>query len=212
MIKDFELIIFDWDGTLANSIEWIVECIIEISSELGYLVPSEQACRNIIGLSLGDAMKKLFPHITKQQEQQMVEHYRVKYIAKKITPDDLFIDTQEVLLHLKNAGKCLAVATGKGQSGLDRAMAGTGLGHYFDEMRCANERLFKPEPKMLFEIMEATQIPADKTIMIGDSTIDLEMANKAGVASIGVTTGAHTRDQLITQQPMACVDNLIEIL
>jgi len=212
MIEDFELIIFDWDGTLVNSIDWIVECIIDVSKQQDYPTPTEQACKDIIGLSLSEAMKQLFPQISKQQEKQMVEGYRAKYLAKPITVEDMFIDTVDVLTILKNTGKCLAVATGKGRGGLDRAINGTGIGHYFDELRCADEMQSKPSPHMLFDIMKVTDIGPEKTIMIGDSTIDMTMANNAGVACIGVTTGAHSREQLNIHRPLGCVDQLIEIL
>jgi len=212
MIEDFELIIFDWDGTLVNSIDWIVECIIDVSKQQDYPVPTEQACKDIIGLSLSEAMKQLFPQISKQQEKQMVEQYREKYLAKPITVKDMFIDTVDVLTVLKNTGKCLAVATGKGRSGLDRAINGTGIGHYFSELRCADEMQSKPSPHMLFDILETTNIVPEKAIMIGDSTIDMTMANNAGIACIGVTTGAHSREQLNLHRPLGCVDQLIEIL
>lgn len=212
MIRDFDLIVFDWDGTLANSIDWIVECIVNVAVELNLPVPTVQTCKDVIGLSLSDAMKTLFPRITEQQKKAMVESYRHKYMAKAITPDDLFSDTVEVLDALTAAGKTLAVATGKGRSGLDRAIDGAGVRHYFQELRCADEMQSKPSPHMLFDIMQSTQIAAEKTVMIGDSIIDLEMANRAEISSIGVTTGAHSKEKLRLHKPVACIDQLIQLI
>tara|TARA_R110002096_G_scaffold168798_4_gene340023 strand:+ start:7028 stop:7672 length:645 start_codon:yes stop_codon:yes gene_type:complete len=211
MINKFDLIVFDWDGTLANSIDWIVDCIVQVSEELNLPVPSQQACKDVIGLSLSEAMLQLFPTLTKTQKDEMVASYRIKYIAKPITTEDLFLNTLPVLTELQRMGKTLAVATGKGQQGLDRALDGTGIRSFFHQLRCADTMRSKPSPHMLVDIMQATNHSADKTLMIGDSTLDLMMANNAGVASIGVTTGAHSRDTLEKHAPLRCLDNLIDL-
>jgi len=211
MIRDYELIIFDWDGTLANSIDWIVDCLIYVAEELNLVKPSEQACKDIIGLSLSQAMLTLFPSMTELEKVRMVEAYRRRYQAKPITQNDLFLDTLPVLQELMRLDKTLAVATGKGQQGLDRAIDGTRTRHFFQYLRCADVMESKPSPHMLFDIMEASQISPEKTIMIGDSSLDLKMANNAGVASIGVTTGAHSEKVLAEHQPLYCINNLKEL-
>ena len=211
MITDYELIIFDWDGTLVNSIDWIVDCIQEIADKHNFIRPTVQESKDVIGLSLSEAMRQLFPTINTVEKERLVEGYRRRYLSKEIIPNDLFLDTLPVLEELKRLGKTLAVATGKGQVGLDRSLDGTGLRHFFDELRCAETMQSKPSPHMLFDIMQATKIKAEKTLMIGDSILDLQMANNAAVASIGVTTGAHSRARLEEHQPKACIDTLTEL-
>lgn len=211
MISNYDLIVFDWDGTLANSIDWIVECIITVAEQQNLIVPTEQACKDVIGLSLPQAMQELFPTLSHNEKNRMVDAYRILYLAKAITPDDLFLDAIPVLNELQRMGKTLAVATGKGQSGLDRALDGTQIRTFFHQLRCADTMTSKPSPHMLFDIMQVTKHSAEKTIMIGDSILDLSMANNAGVASIGVTTGAHSREVLEQHRPIACVNKLIDI-
>ena len=126
MITQYDLIIFDWDGTLVDSIDWIVECIQIIAKHQGIDQPSQQACKDIIGLSLSEAMVTLFPELSDDEKIAMVAAYREVYLAKKISTKDLFVDTLPTLEKLKQMGKTLAVATGKGQSGLDRSLDGTG--------------------------------------------------------------------------------------
>ncbi|MEH6503825.1 MAG: HAD-IA family hydrolase [Cycloclasticus sp.] len=211
MIANYDLIVFDWDGTLANSIDWIVDCIITVAEKQHLLVPSEQACKDIIGLSLPNAMLELFPGLSEAEKGRMVAEYKILYLAKPITPNDLFLDALPVLNELQRMGKTLAVATGKGQLGLDRALDGTQIRSFFHQLRCADTMKSKPSPHMLFDIMQTTNHSPEKTIMIGDSTLDLTMANNAGVASIGVTTGAHSREVLEQHSPLACVNKLIDI-
>jgi len=212
MIKNYDLIVFDWDGTLANSIDWIVDCLMFVAQEQNLVKPTEQACKNIIGLSVSQAMLVLFPKINEDVKVAMVNSFRRRYLLKSVTPNDLFLDTLPVLKELLKLNKTLAIATGKGKLGLDRALDGTATRHFFQHLRCADVMESKPSPHMLFDIMQASKISADKTIMIGDSSLDLVMANNAGVASVGVTTGAHSYDVLTECAPLRCVDNLMELL
>lgn len=211
MIKDYDLIVFDWDGTLVDSIDWIVECIQHVAEEQNLIKPDEQSCKDIIGLSLSEAMLTLFPNISEQDKIAMVELYRTRYISKACSGNDLFLDVIRVLDTLKSMDKTLAIATGKGRQGLDRGLDGTGIRSFFKYLRCADTMKSKPSPHMLFDIMEESNIPAEKTLMIGDSTLDLIMANNAGVASIAVTTGAHSYDVLKQHAPLACINNLTEL-
>jgi phosphoglycolate phosphatase len=211
MIRDYDLIIFDWDGTLVDSIDWIVECIQLVAEDQNLTKPGIQPCKDIIGLSLSEAMLQLFPTITEEQKADMVKNYRQRYLAKPSTSNDLFLGTLDVLKTLKAENKTLAISTGKGQAGLDRGLDGTGLRSFFTECRCGDTMRSKPSPHMLFDIMQATNIAPEKSIMIGDSTLDLQMANNAGIDCIGVTTGAHSSDILETQAPLACISNLTEL-
>jgi len=211
MITDYDLIIFDWDGTLVDSIDWIVECIQKIAELEGLEKPSKQACKDVIGLSLSQAMLALFPGLSDQAKVNMVAAYRVTYLEKKISSRDLFFDALPVLKKLKQMDKILAVATGKGQAGLDRSLDGTGLRSYFEYLRCAETMQSKPSPHMLLDILEESGINPDRALMVGDSTLDLIMAKKARVASIGITTGAHSHEVLSQHAPIACINNLMEL-
>lgn len=212
MIKNYDLIVFDWDGTIINSIDWIVDCLMHVGVHFEQEVPSEQSCKDIIGLSLSKAMTTLFPSVDEQMTVDMVAVYRQRYMSKAVTESDLFEDAKTVLNALQNQNKTLAVATGKGRSGLDRALDGTKTRHFFQELRCADTMASKPNPQMLFDIMQSTGIAAERTLMIGDSTLDLLMAQKAEVDSIGITTGAHNQNQLMVHQPIACIERLNELL
>ena len=211
MIKNYELFVFDWDGTLVDSIDWIVECIQQMAQLQDFELPTKQQCKDVIGLSLSQAMWALFPDINEEQKSAMVNAYRQKYMTKDVSEDDLFSDALPVLQELKNMNKTLAIATGKGQMGLDRSLDGTGIRSFFDYLRCAEKMQSKPSPHMLFDIMQESGVEPDKVLMIGDSTLDLAMAKNAGVASIGVTTGAHSYEVLKEHAPIACINNLSEI-
>ena len=212
MIDDFDLIVFDWDGTLVDSIDWIVDCIQVVADDLSLDQPSKQACKDIIGLNLSEAMLALFPNLSNDEKKSMVASYRTLYLAKGISSEDLFLDALPVLHELKNLNKTLAVATGKSQTGLDRGLDGTGVRSFFDHFCCGDIMQSKPNPHMLFDIMEKSGVSPNKTLMVGDSTLDLIMAQNACVASIGVSTGAHSREALAQYNPIACIDNLKELL
>jgi phosphoglycolate phosphatase len=211
MITDYDLIVFDWDGTLVDSIDWIVECIQHVAETQNLVKPSEQSCKDIIGLSLSEAMLKLFPDISDDDKVAMVASYRQHYLAKGSSRNDLFLEARPVLEMLKQRGKTLAIATGKGQNGLDSGLDGTGIRSFFSYLRCADTMQSKPSPHMLFDIMDESNTLPEKTLMIGDSTLDLIMAKNAGVASIGITTGAHSYEELQKHEPVACINNLMEL-
>jgi len=213
MISNYELIVFDWDGTLVDSIDWIVDCVQYASEQEGFEKPSDQACKDIIGLSLANAMLTLFPKISEQTKESMVESYRTRYLSKTVVSrNDLFSSARPVLELIKEQGKLLAVATGKGRQGLDRGLDDTKTREFFDCLRCADTMESKPSPHMLFDIMKETGLEASKVLMVGDSTLDLMMANSAGVDSIGITTGAHTYDVLMQEKPIACISDLLELI
>jgi phosphoglycolate phosphatase len=195
--KQFDLIVFDWDGTLMNSTATIVKCIQHAAKDVGLTPPSDSAAAHVIGLGLAEAMQHVMPGIEPAQYQRMVERYRYHFL----TQDHelvLFAGVREMLAELKQAGYFLAVATGMGRVGLNRALNAAGLLSVFDATRCADETFSKPHPAMLQELTRELGQDMRRTVMIGDTTHDLQMAINAGAAGIAVEYGAHPVTQLET--------------
>jgi phosphoglycolate phosphatase len=140
-----------------------------------------------------------------------MDAYRRHFFSKPLTPADLFDGVEDTLSDLRNRGFRLALATGKARMGLDRALRETGLLHCFEATRCADETASKPHPAMLHAILSATRAAADRAIMIGDSVHDLQMASNAGIAAIGVTCGANSREQLSELRPLACLSHVADL-
>jgi phosphoglycolate phosphatase len=210
MPKRFELLVFDWDGTLMDSAGAIVFSIQAACADLGLPVPGEAAARHIIGLGLRDALTTLLPGLPEAEYPALVERYRHYYLARD-REILLFEGAAETVRGLAAAGFLLAVATGKSRQGLNRALAHTGLGPYFHASRCADECHSKPHPSMLEEIMDELAAAPERTLMIGDTTHDLLMAANAGVSSLAVAYGAHPREDLEALAPVATVESLPEL-
>lgn len=210
MPRRFELLVFDWDGTLMDSAAVIVESIQAASADLGLPVPSEEAARHIIGLGLNDALGYLFPQLLQARYGDLVERYRFHFLARD-SEIPLFGGAREAIGELHGAGFLLAVATGKSRAGLNRALDSTGLGAYFHASRCADEGFSKPHPGMLLALMEELGTDPDRTLMIGDTTHDLQMAANAGIAAVGAAYGAHPRDNLLALSPLACLESFAEL-
>lgn len=211
MKNKYQLLVFDWDGTLMDSIEWIVHCIQQSAKQCQHPVPSHSACRNIIGLSLEKAMQQLFPNITSTTYTQMIDCYKAHFFSKTTSRDHLFPGTYKMLEQFQNDGFILTVATGKTRAGLDRALTATGTAHFFSATRCADEALSKPNPLMLQQLMQETNTSEKQVLMIGDSIHDLEMAYNAGIDSVGVSCGAHSKAQLLKHQPLTCLKQTTEL-
>jgi phosphoglycolate phosphatase len=204
----YPVLIFDWDGTLMDSIDKIVACVQQAAKSSHLLVPSQQDIRNIIGLSLDKAMSTLYPTHSKTTQQKMVVAYRQQYIHINTQPTDFYPGVLDWLKDLKNKGYTLAVATGKGRSGLDRLLHHYVLQNLFTATICANEANSKPHPLMLNKLLKTLNVNAEQALMIGDSSYDLEMANNAKVACVGVTYGVHDYKTLAQFKPIAILDDL----
>jgi phosphoglycolate phosphatase len=212
-MKDrFDLLIFDWDGTLVDSIDWIVQCVQSAAIENECPVPPPQAAKDIIGLSIQEAVSTLFPKADDFMQQQLIRSYSQRFFSKQTTSEDLFAGVEDMLKTLKQAGYKLAVATGKNRAGLNKVLQGTGIEAFFDITRCADETASKPHPLMLEEIMQFTGINSARALMIGDSIHDLQMAQNAQMAAIGVTCGAHSKEILQQYQPLFCLEQTTELL
>lgn len=210
MAKRFDLLVFDWDGTLMDSAAAIVEAIQASCRDLGLPEPSDEQARHVIGLGLADAMRHAVPELSEASYPQMIERYRYHYLSRDHELR-LFDGVASLIPELAEAGYSLAVATGKSRLGLDRALKVSGLGNIFHDSRCADECFSKPHPQMLEELMAVFAVEPSRTLMIGDTTHDLQMANNAGVAALAVAYGAHPPEALDSCSPLARLDSVMEL-
>lgn len=210
MAKRFDLLVFDWDGTLLDSAGAIVAAIQAACRDLELPEPSDERARHVIGLGLGEALRHAVPELPEQRYPQMVDRYRHHYLSRDHELR-LFDGAAELVAELAGAGFTLAVATGKSRVGLDRALKASGLGAYFQASRCADECFSKPHPQMLEELMQEFAVAPERTLMIGDTTHDLQMALNAGVASLGVAYGAHPAAALDALAPLARLQKVEEL-
>ncbi|MCK8045307.1 HAD-IA family hydrolase [Shewanella sp. 1CM18E] len=211
-MKPYELIIFDWDGTLMDSVSKIVTCMQQMANALSIDVPSEQAVRDIIGLSMEEAFKTLYPLMPVTDFKPMVNSYKEHYLTLNTTPSPLFEGSESLLTELSARDYRLAVATGKGRNGLNRVLNETGLGRHFESSRCADESKSKPNPDMILELLEELKVKPAAALMVGDSLHDLNMANNAGVDSVGVSYGAHSESRLLQAKPKAIIHHPTQLL
>lgn len=209
-LGDYPLVVFDWDGTVMDSTAVIVQSIRAACADLGLPVPSEVDASYVIGLGLRDALHHAVPTLDPGAYDAMAQAYRRHYFAhdQDLT---LFPGILDLLLDLKRAGFSLGVATGKSRQGLDRALGHVDLRHVFDATRTADETASKPDPRMLREIMGDLGRMPGETLMIGDTTHDLELARNAGVAAAAVTYGAHPASALATYAPV-CLAPTVDVL
>jgi len=207
-----KLVIFDWDGTIMDSVYRIVESMQAAASRASLPVPTVQAVKDIIGLSLAPAFEQLFGVLSVDKVEQMKEYYRQEYVDAKHSETPVFQGIEEVLDGLKAQGYLLAVATGKSRAGLDRLLSISGLGHFFSDSMTADEAQSKPHPEMIETLLTRLAVKPQNAVMIGDSILDMTMAQNANVRAIGVSYGAHTPEVLAQAQPMAIVDSPSDIL
>ena len=188
--RQFDLVVFDWDGTLFDSTGLITRCIQSACVDLGVPMPTDEQASYVIGLGLVEALQHAAPGLPRERYPELGARYRHHYMARQ--HEIVFFDgTLAMLEALKGRGHLLAVATGKSRRGLDDALNTSALRGLFDATRTADETASKPDPRMLHELMKDLRVPAERTLMIGDTTHDLQLAQNAGVASIGVSYGAH---------------------
>ena len=197
----YELIVFDWDGTLMDSTALIAGSLQSACRDAGAPIPSDADARYVIGLNLADMLKHIAPGIDLERQARLVERYRHHFTAGEQSP--LFEGIRELLAELHGGGKRLAVATGKSRRGLQLALEATGLGPMFEFTRCADEGFAKPHPGMLHAILDYTGVEAERAVMVGDTTHDLQLAANAGVDAIAVLYGAHPQELLDTHGAVA---------
>ncbi|HEX5092498.1 MAG TPA: HAD-IIIA family hydrolase [Burkholderiales bacterium] len=200
----YRLIVFDWDGTLIDSAGAIAECIRQSARDLGLEVPDRERARHVIGLGLQESLQLAVPDLPRHRTREFVDAYRRHFLAKEDSMQ-LFPGVAPLLEMLQARGHRLAVATGKSRRGLDRALEACGLRRHFAATRCADETTPKPDPAMLRELMAQLDMSPEGSLMVGDTSHDLQMASAAGVDAVAVCYGAHEEASLLALKPRACL-------
>jgi phosphoglycolate phosphatase len=208
--RRFDLVVFDWDGTLFDSTALIVRCIQAACRDIGVPVPSEQQAAYVIGLGLHDALQHAVPGLPRERYPELGQRYRHHYFASQDALV-LFPGTLDMLNALKVRNHWLAVATGKSRRGLDEALKTVQLKGLFDGTRTADETAGKPDPLMLQQLMREFGTEPGRTLMIGDTTHDLQMALNAGTASVGVSFGAHDHAMFADFAPLHVAHSTAEL-
>lgn len=211
MRREYDLLIFDWDGTLADSIGRIVEAMRMAAIQSEMEVRDDQAIKGIIGLGLPEAIRTLYPQISGSELIDFRQRYADCYMAMDNVPSRLFDGVLESMQAFRDEGYRLAVATGKARRGLDRVLKANNWLDWFDITRAADETASKPDPLMLHEIMAHCDVPAQRSLMIGDSSFDLLMARNAGMDSVAVGYGAQSLDSLRTYEPRLAIEEFSEL-
>ena len=206
----FDLIVFDWDGTLFDSTKIITRCIQEAVRDAGGTVPDDRSAAFVIGMGLMQALAHAAPDVPKDNYPLLGERYRHHYMQHR-HDIVLFDGVLGLLDELRARKKLLAIATGKSRSGLDEALGAVELSGLFDASRTADETAGKPDPRMLHELMEQLQAEPARTLMIGDTTHDLQLALNASCASVGVAWGAHEPPGLYALDPLLVAHSVREL-
>lgn len=206
MQKQFDLIIWDWDGTVADSTGMITLSILKAAEQVGLPSLSREKARSIIGLGLRESIQTLYGDIPEKQANDLATQYKANYFASE-SDILLFEGAAETIKTLSKRGYKQAVATGKSRRGLNMALAHCDLGRYFHATRTVDECFSKPHPQMIDELMDNLVVMPERTLMIGDTSYDLQMAKNAGIKSIGVTYGAQAASQWDALDPIAQFDD-----
>ncbi|MCU7553955.1 HAD-IA family hydrolase [Alteromonas sp. ASW11-19] len=210
-MKNYQLVIFDWDGTVMDSAAKIIRCMQNAARHCEVPVPTDDEVAHIIGISLKPAIMQLFNTRDEALADRIVQAYKTEYLQQDVVPCPLFTGAEKLFDALRAANKTLAVATGKARRGLNRAWSNTGTGHYFATSRCADEANSKPSPDMLVQILEELNVSAADAVMIGDTVYDMQMAEAIGMDRIGVSYGVHAQVNLEKHKPEAIVHSLAEL-
>ena len=206
----YDLVIFDWDGTLMDSTRLIAASLQQACRDVGCGVPTEEEALFVIGLNIADTFRRVVPDLDEEGRKRLAERYRFHFLAGEHEAP-LFEGVREMLTDLHGRGRKLAVATGKARRGLDRALESTGLARWFEATRCADEGFAKPHPGMLLMLLEMTGVDPAGALMVGDTTHDLELAANAGVDAIAVSYGAHGEELLGTRPAVARCSSVPEL-
>ena len=207
----YRLLVFDWDGTLMDSVGTIVACAQATICGLGLPLPGEGVIRSTVGLGLRETIERLQPGCDDALYERIVAAYRTHWHGTYRDLPLLFPEVRELLDGLAEGGHLLAVATGKSRRGLEHALEQSGLAGRFHATRTADEAPSKPHPQMLWDLLEELGARQDETLMVGDTTHDLQMARSAGVAAVGVASGTQPRAELERLAPLVCLERVGEL-
>lgn len=210
MTAQYDLVIFDWDGTLMDSADKIVRCFQAAGRDCGLSTLRDETIRRTIGLGVTEALSRLLPDLDQAARAAVAARYREHFLNLNDTAMPLFPGVAQGLRDLRARGYRLAVATGKSRQGLEAAFAVSGLADLFCVSRCADETRSKPDPLMLTQILATTGVSANRALMVGDTSYDIEMAARAGIPSVAVTYGVHDQGELLVHGPVACFDVFAE--
>ena len=211
-MPDYQLLIFDWDGTLADSIGRIVEVMHVAAEQLGLPRRSDVAIKGIIGLELVAAIQTLYPQlVTPAQIEGFRDAYSAEFVRREQAASPLFPDVLSGLQRFRAQGYQLAVATGKSRRGLARSLQQHGLSDFFDITRCADEAAGKPDPQMVQEILAHCGVAPERALLVGDAVFDLKMARRAGVAAVGVAYGAQPAEVLRDFGPRLVIEAFADL-
>jgi phosphoglycolate phosphatase len=206
----YQLLVFDWDGTLMDSEAKIVTCLQAAAADMRVAIPDEAEARQVIGLGLHEAVRMLFPGSDEETRRGLAEAYRDHFLVRNKARSRLFPDVVETLTSLSD-DYLLAVATGKSRRGLEKELDESGLRPFFQATRCADEAFSKPHPQMLEDILDKLGMKPSETLMIGDTEYDMRMATSAGSHGLGVSYGVHDPQRLIDSGALATLDALSEM-
>lgn len=206
------LIILDWDGTLIDSTDRIADCLVEAGYALEQFHVDHKQAKRVIGLGLDEAIMQLFPDLAPEQVQECREHYVRLFLEHEQTPSELFPQVLETLNELREQGHFLAIATGKSRKGLNRVLDAMQLHYLFDATRCADETRSKPDPCMLYELMDEFQYEPHQCLMVGDTVFDMQMAQTVAMPAVAVDYGVHSEEELLACEPIAMIDDFSQLL
>ena len=211
MQRKFDLLVFDWDGTLMDTVERITQCTQLCFDRLGMPKPEVSAVKSQIGKSLPLFMELLLMEPNDVLVQKLCSAYRDISRSGILPEMKAFPGIENMLEELKSKDYQLAIATGKSRRGLDRDLEICGLGSFFKASRCADESVSKPDPAMLHWLCSFCRMPPNRVMVIGDTTHDLEMAARAGVKSAGVLCGCHSAEQLVEYSPLVLLEQTADL-
>ncbi|MEM8961221.1 MAG: HAD-IA family hydrolase [Acidobacteriota bacterium] len=206
------LVVFDWDGTLVDSIGAIEACALRALEDLGRTPPDEHAVREVMGLGLDLVMARLLPDGDRAELDRLIEGYRHHWLTHYRHLTVPFGASRSVLEALTERELMLGVATGKGRRGLDHDLDTTGFRPFFHATRTADEAPSKPHPQMLLDVLDELGVRPKDALMVGDTTFDLDMARSARVPAVAVTSGHHEREALLASEPVACLSGVGELI
>ena len=190
------LLIFDWDGTLSDSVSKIVDCMQKAADSAGLPILDEEPIRNIIGLGLNEAITALYPDLNQVEHDRLKTDYARHFVSQDQIPSPFFDGVLEGLTNLRDSHFTLAIATGKSRRGLDRVLKNLKMETFFHATRCADETASKPHPQMLIELLDEFAIDANQALMVGDTEYDMAMAESIDMPRVGTSYGAHSLERL----------------